>query len=84
MEVFEGLQTDHASYNPHDSLGILMVCLLVGGSIPLIICLLKRVNRPLNKPMLPVYSNDAPYVSVNPNLKLRVNVLDTPRPYLNI
>jgi hypothetical protein len=69
MEVFEGLHTNNASYNPHDSLGVLMVCLLVGGSIPLIICLVKRVNRPINKPILPVYLNDTPFVSMNPNLR---------------
>ena len=83
MEIYEGLNTGESVY-PSDAYRILMICLCLSGSIPLIICLMRRIRRtPINKHILPVYSFDTTHIINNPNVKLRVNV-ETPRPKLNI
>jgi hypothetical protein len=84
MEVYEGLYMDATPFYSQDTYGILMICLMLSSTIPLIICLFKRVNRRVNKPILPIHSNDTIHIIQNPNVKLRTNVLETPRPYLNL
>lgn len=85
MEMYEGLNSDYPlALYPTDAYGVLMICLVISGSIPIILCLAKRIHKQhYDKPVLPIYSTDTNIIN-NPNVKFRVNVADTQRPYLDL
>jgi hypothetical protein len=85
MEIYEGLDSADSAILPATE-GIVYVCLLLTGSISLILCLLKRDNKKHAKPLLPVYEaeTNTNMISNRTNAVLRMNVPDTPRPYLNL
>jgi hypothetical protein len=85
MEIYEGLTGADGLLLPATE-GAVYVCLLIIGSIPLIFYLLKRTHKRDETSLLPVYNTETNtnIISNHPNVKLRMNVADTPRPYLNI
>lgn len=85
MDLYDGLNTSDSTLFPTIE-GIVFICLLISGTVPLILCLFKKANRKNETHLLPIYDTETNknITSNYSNIKLRVNVMETPRPFLNI